>query len=170
MGLGWMLNGSEIEGGGSVASHGGSLLNFHSELKVLLEHKLGVVVAVNSAGGYGTINKICIAALKLMLEAKTGIVQPEKHSIPAPKNVTARAIAAGYFDTVAGVAKVGTQFGNLNAELMGYSFQLAPQGDGWFGRQIQFTGSVPGQRRPIGGHPSGHGQDCGARCPDRQRG
>lgn len=149
MGLGWMLNGSEIAGGGAVASHGGSLLNFHSELKMLHEHKLGVVVAVNSVGAHGAVNKIALEALKLMLEAKTGIVQPEKHIISAPKNVTAEAIGAGYFDTVAGVVKVDTLFGNLNAELMGYSFQLAPQSDGWFGVKYNLLGLFPISFAPL---------------------
>lgn len=143
MGLGWMLNGSEIEGGGSVAGHGGSLLDFHSELKIMPQHKLGVVVAVNSAGAYGAVGRISTEALKVMLEAKTGIAQPEKPNIPAPKNVTAEAIDTGYFDTMAGVVKIGTQFGNLNAELMGYSFQLAPRGDGWFGVKYNLLGLFP---------------------------
>src|SRR5574340_716416 len=64
---------SEVKGGGVVASHGGSLLNFHSVLKILPEHRLGVVVAANSAGAQGAVNRIATEALKLLLEAKTGI-------------------------------------------------------------------------------------------------
>jgi CubicO group peptidase (beta-lactamase class C family) len=148
-GLGWMLNSSEIEVGGTVASHGGSLLNFHSELKILPQHKLGVVVASNSAGSHGAVNKIAVEALKLLLEAKTGIVQPEKHIISAPKLVTAESIDTGYFDTVAGVVKVDTQFGSLNAELMGHSFQLIPQGDGWFGVKYNLLGLFPVSVSPL---------------------
>ncbi|MDO8291673.1 MAG: serine hydrolase domain-containing protein [Gallionella sp.] len=149
MGLGWMLDGSEVKGGGVVASHGGSLLSFHSELKILPEHKLGVVVAANSAGAQGAVNKIAAEALKLLLEAKTGIVQPEKPEPAAPGLVTAEAINAGYFDTVVGVIKVGSQFGNLNAELMGHSFRLAPQSDGWFGVKYNLLGLFPVSFSPL---------------------
>ncbi|MBI5625730.1 MAG: beta-lactamase family protein [Nitrosomonadales bacterium] len=149
MGLGWMLDSSEIEGGGVVANHGGSLLNFHSELKILPEHKLGVVVAANSASAHSVVNKIAAEALKLLLEAKTGIVQPEKHRAAASGLVTADAISAGYFDTIVGVVKVDTRFGNLNAELMGYSFQLAPQSDGWFGVKFNLLGLFPISFSPL---------------------
>lgn len=149
MGLGWMLNGSEIRGGGIVANHGGSLLNFHSELKILPERKLGVVVAANSAGGQGIVNRIAAEALKLLLEAKTGIVQPEKNHMSAPGLVTAETINTGYFDTVVGVVKVDTRFGNLNAELMGHSFQLAPHSDGWFGVKYNLLGLIPVSFSPL---------------------
>lgn len=143
MGLGWMLNSTEIKGGGVVANHGGSLLNFHSELKILPERKLGVVIAANSAGGSGVLNKIAVEALKVMLEVKTGIVQPEQNRTIFPRIETAKAINNGYFDTVAGVAKVDTQFGNLHAKLMGHSFQLAPDSDGWFGIKYNVLGLFP---------------------------
>lgn len=149
MGLGWMLDSSEVKGGGAVASHGGSLLNFHSELRILPEHKLGVVVAANSASAYSVVNKVATEALKLLLEAKTGIVQPEKSKPAAPGFATAEAINTGYFDTVVGLIKVGSQFGNLNAELMGYSFQLAPQSDGWFGVKYNLLGLFPISFSPL---------------------
>lgn len=149
MGLGWMLNGSEVKGGGVVANHGGSLLNFHSELKILPERKLGVVVAANSAGGQGVVNRIAAEALKLLLEAKTGIVQPENNNMSAPGLVTANTINTGYFDTVVGIVKVDTQFGNLNAKLMGHSFQLAPHSDGWFGVKYNLLGLFPVSFSPL---------------------
>lgn len=148
-GLGWMLESSEIKGGGVVASHGGSLLNFHSVIKILPEHKLGVVVAANSSGAQGAVNKIAAETLKLMLEAKTGIVQPDKPEPAALGPVKAEAINTGYFDTVVGLIKVGSQFGNLNAELMGHSFQLAPQSDGWFGVKYKLLGLFPVSLSPL---------------------
>jgi CubicO group peptidase (beta-lactamase class C family) len=148
MGLGWMLNYTEVKGGGVVANHGGSLLNFHSELKILPERKLGVVIATNSAGGQGVVNKIAVEALKVMLEVKSGIVQPEENHVPYPAE-PAKAINGGYFDTVAGVVKVDTRFGNLNAELMGHSFQLAPDSDGWFGIKYNVLGLFPISFSPL---------------------
>ena len=148
-GLGWMLNYSEVRRGGLVANHGGSLMNFYSEMKILPEHKLGVVVAINSAAAHAVVNKIAAEALKVMLETKTGIAQPEKQNTPFPKHLKAEAIDTGYFDTVAGVVKIGTLFGNLNAELMGHSFQLAPNGDGWFGVKYNLLGLLPISFSPL---------------------
>ena len=48
MGLGWMLSGLDVPGAGTVASHGGTTLNYHTAMVVLPEHKLGVVVLSNS--------------------------------------------------------------------------------------------------------------------------
>ena len=149
MGLGWMLDSSEVKGGGVAASHGGSLLNFHSELMILPEYKLGVVVAANSAGAQGVVKKIAAEALKLLLEAKTGIVQPEKPETSAPGFATAKTINTGYFDTVVGLIKVDSQFGNLNAELMGHSFRLAPHSDGWFGVKYNLLGLFPVSLSPL---------------------
>ena len=44
IGLGWFLNEPDIRNGGLVVSHGGTLSLFHSQLTLLPEHKLGVVV------------------------------------------------------------------------------------------------------------------------------
>ncbi|MDH4234870.1 MAG: beta-lactamase family protein [Gallionella sp.] len=149
MGLGWMLERSEIKGGGDVASHGGSLLNFHSVISIMPGHKLGVVVAANSASSHGVVNKVAAEALKLLLEAKTGITQPENSLADTSGFATARPIKTGYFDTVVGLVKVDSQFGDLNAELMGYSFQLAPRNNGWFGVKYNLLGMIPVSFNPL---------------------
>ena len=146
VGLGWMLSGFEVENGGVVAGHWGSLLDFHSVLITLPEHKLGVVVAANSASARRVVDKVAAEALKLLLEAKTGIAQPEKHeTVRAPGSLTSRSVDAytGYFDTVVGLVKVSHRFGDLNADVMGHSFQLPPQSDGWFGVKYKFLGLIP---------------------------
>jgi len=148
-GLGWMLNTPETLGGNVVASHGGSLLNFHSELMILPEHKLGVVIASNSANAQGVVNNIALEALKLLLEAKTGFAPPEKPNSGIPNFMTAEAISTGYFDTVAGLVKVDSLFGNLKAELMGHSFQIAPRSDGWFGVKYNLLGLFPISFSPL---------------------
>ena len=148
MGLGWMLSGSEIQGGGIVAEHGGSLLNFHSVLRILPEHKLGVIVAANSASAHSVVTKIAAEALRVMLDAKTGKSQPEIYDV-APASVTTAAIDAGYFDTVVGMLKVDSKSGNLNTELMDYSFRLAPQSNGWFGVKFNLLGLFPVSVSPL---------------------
>ena len=68
---------------GKVASRGGGILQFHSYLIILPEHKLGVVVLSNSTGGGSMVGKVAVETLKLALEAKTGIKPPDPKP-PAP--------------------------------------------------------------------------------------
>jgi len=77
IGLGWFLNEPDIRNAGLVASHGGTLSLFHSQMTILPEHKLGVVVLANSSGAIQVVNRVAEEALKLALEEKTGIRQPE---------------------------------------------------------------------------------------------
>ncbi|MBI5428909.1 MAG: beta-lactamase family protein [Nitrosomonadales bacterium] len=147
MGLGWMLSGFDVRNGGVVAGHGGSLLDFHSLMLTLPEHRLGVIVASNSASSIGAVNKIAAEALKVMLEAKSGIAPPAESPRDAlpPTRLSPQMIDAytGYFDTVVGLVKVSNRSGDLNAEVMGHTFELPPQGDGWLGIKYKLMGLIP---------------------------
>jgi CubicO group peptidase (beta-lactamase class C family) len=133
VGLGWMMSGIDVPGGGSVASHGGSLPDSHSMMAILPEHKLGVVVLSNSSSSHVAASKIATEALRLMLEAKTGIRQD-----PAPPVRTAeRAPSAdelrqfdGNFDTMVGLARISTKDGQIDVEAAGHQFRLVPHEDG----------------------------------------
>jgi len=78
-GLGWMLTEVGIENAGKVAWHDGATLVYRSQLIILPEQKLGVVVLSNSATAGTVVHKVASEALKLALEAKTGIRQPERN-------------------------------------------------------------------------------------------
>ena len=79
VGLGWMLGnigGIDIKNAGPVAHHSGATLHHRSQLIILPEQKLGVVVLANSASAGGLVNSVATETLKLALEAKSGITQP----------------------------------------------------------------------------------------------
>lgn len=147
MGLGWMLNSFEVKHGGVSAGHGGSLLDFHSMMLTLPDHKLGVIVASNSATSMSMVNKVADEALKLMLEAKTGIATPEVsvQNTESDEPIAPEILDAytGYFDTVVGLVKVSNRSGELNAEVMGHTFGLPPQNDGWMGIKYKLMGLIP---------------------------
>jgi hypothetical protein len=63
----------DVAGGGVVASHGGTTLNYHTVMVVLPEHKLGVVVLSNSVTAQAIVGKIATKTLQLALDAKLGI-------------------------------------------------------------------------------------------------
>jgi CubicO group peptidase (beta-lactamase class C family) len=146
MGLGWILSDVTVPRAGTVASHGGTTLNYHSMMTVLPEHKLGVVVLANSTSAHEVVHKITAETLKLALEAKRGIAQPEP-----PKN-TAQNVPltldnirafAGYFDTLIGLVKVENSGDSLYADVMGWKFELRPRDDQQFGVRLKLFGFIP---------------------------
>lgn len=146
MGLGWMLSGVDVPGAGVVASHGGTTLNYHTMLAVLPEHKLGVVVLSNSANAQAAVAKVTEQTLKLALEAKRGIVQPEKRFVESkivPLSESDLRDYAGYFETLIGLVKVENRGGELIAELMGFDFELVKHEDGQFGVRLKLLGFIP---------------------------
>ncbi len=146
MGLGWMLNGVDVRGAGTVANHGGTTLNYHTLMVVLPEHKLGVVVLSNSANSEDVVNEAATETLKLALEAKTGITQPAQ--VPAepgniPLNETDLHAYEGYFETLIGLVKVENRDGALISRLMGYKFELVKHAEGEFGVRLKLLGFIP---------------------------
>jgi len=146
MGLGWMLSGVDVPRAGTVASHGGTTLNYHTMMVILPEHKLGVVVLSNSSTAQSLVGDVAVETLKLALEAKRGITQPEK-KVAEVKNVplTETDIRAysGYFESLIGLVKVDGSSGDLIAELMGWKFQLVKHEDGGFGVRLKLLGFIP---------------------------
>ena len=146
VGLGWMMHGIEIPGGGQVASHGGSLPDSHSMMAILPEHKLGVVVLSNSATAHTAVTRIASEALRLMLEAKTGIRQAPEPVVRAKEREPTRAELQqfdGNFDTLVGLAKVSTKSGKIDVEAVGQSFRLVPHEDGLLSVKYKVLGLVP---------------------------
>ncbi|MBS1142708.1 MAG: Beta-lactamase [Proteobacteria bacterium] len=133
VGLGWMMSGIDVPGGGTVASHGGSLPDSHSMMAILPEHKLGVVVLSNSSSSHVAVSKIAAEALKLALEAKTGIRQDTAPVVrsaeraPTPEELRQ---FDGNFDTMVGLARISTKDGEIDVEAAGHQFRLVPHEDG----------------------------------------
>lgn len=148
VGLGWLLSGIEIRNAGPVASHGGTLLDSHSLMVILPEHKLGVIVASNSGTAQGVVKTVATEALKLALEAKTGIAQPDAPpSASAEVAVPAEQLAAygAWYDSMVGLVKVNPGSGGLDAEVMGHTLQLKPRAGGQFGLRYKLFGLIPVQ-------------------------
>ena len=146
VGLGWMLSGIDVPGGGLVANHGGSLPDSHSMMAMLPDHKLGVIVLSNSATSHVAVSKIAAEALRLMLEAKTGIRQdPKPVKMAAERPPTAHELKQfdGYFDTMVGLAKLHTDDGQIDVDAVGHHFRLVPHEDGLFTIKYKVFGMLP---------------------------
>ncbi len=166
IGLGWFLNDFDIKNAGLVASHGGSLQLFHSQLILLPEQKLGVVVLANSSTSTGIVSKIAEEALRLALEAKTGISQPmsEKPTVDPILSLPQAVLKdyEGYYATGLKVFKIDAKKGKLYTTLMGRTMRLAPHPDKLFSIQYRLFGFIPIKLEQLDGfrfsitHIAGH--------------
>ena len=176
VGLGWMLGGMgeiDIKNAGPVAHHSGATLYHRSQLIILPEQKLGVVVLANSASSASMVNKVATETLKLALEAKSGITQPPRHDPtlktvqeeptsavvavtqkPAARSKTAKESRkqltpeelqayAGRYDTIVGLAEVKNKTDYLEAALLNKSVRLVPRPDGLLDIRSKFLGLFP---------------------------
>lgn len=136
IGLGWMLStlgGEPIEGAGPVAHHGGATVNFRSQLILLPEHKLGVIVAANSAGASPVVNRVAQRTLALALQAKTGIRQAEPASDASPDAPWAPEqlqALVGDYTTSAGFVHVERDGDHLSTQIGGRRMELVPCSNG----------------------------------------
>ncbi len=149
MGLGWILGGLggiNIENAGLVAHHGGATMMYNGQLAVLPEHKLGVIVLANTSEAKPVVDEVATEALKLALEAKTGIRQPDK----AKSDEREQALSSedlqsypGYYTTMFGDVKVTRSGDKLRAEVFGTRFDLVSQGEGQLGIRYKLFGVLP---------------------------
>ena len=139
IGLGWLLStfgGSKIENAGTVAHHSGATYLFRSQMYILPEHKLGVVVLSNSSTAGGVVDYVAKEALTLALEAKTGILQPKYNNTVQPGNkpLSAEEVQGyvGGYTTLLGFARVYADGKGLRADVAGRNFDLVRGSDGLF--------------------------------------
>jgi CubicO group peptidase (beta-lactamase class C family) len=149
VGLAWMLGGLggiDIRNAGPVAHHSGATLNHHSQLILLPEQKLGVVVLSNSATAGSVVNKVATEALKLALEARSGIKQPVQIVQPTGKGSLPRAELQTYegrYASLLGVVDITNKSDYLRVEFMGKTLRLVPRPDGLLGFQYRLFGIIP---------------------------
>ena len=146
VGLGWMLStvgSSTIENAGTVAHHSGATALFRSQMYVLPEHKLGVIVLSNSSTAGQVVDHIATETLSLALEAKTGILQT-KHSkvqrVNEPLSATTVQDYVGSYTTVAGYVRIYESGKSLRVDAAGHSFELVQRSDGLLGLDYALLG------------------------------
>jgi hypothetical protein len=146
-GLGWMLNSigpDTLRNAGPVIHHGGATVNFHSQMYLLPEHKLGVIVAANSASAGKLVDSVAKRTLSMVLAAKTGIQQPPQEPPFAPASTpwTDEQLQAweGDYATVMGHARVVREGKQLKAHTGGQVLDLVPGDNGGMGLSYKVLG------------------------------
>jgi CubicO group peptidase (beta-lactamase class C family) len=148
-GLGWMLSTlgtSTIRGAGPVAHHSGAMIHYRSQLYVLPEHKLGVVVLANSQSAGRSVDRVATEALGLALEAKTGIRQQKLEKVaPATElwPVDKLRPYVGNYTSIVGLLRVELDGDRLRARAFGSKFNLVPRSDGKLGLEYKLIGLIP---------------------------
>lgn len=168
VGLGWMLSTvgrSTIENAGIVAHHAGATILFRSQMYLLPEHKLGVVVLANSSTAQQVVDRVATEALTLALEAKTGIRQPERSKVQPADGPLPAAVVSDYvgdYTTLAGYARVYADGKGLRVHVAGHDIDLVRRSDGLFGLNYALLGifhidlgtlgDIGVSRRNVAGH------------------
>jgi CubicO group peptidase (beta-lactamase class C family) len=146
VGLGWMLSTvgtSTIQNAGTVAHHAGATALFHSQMYILPEHKLGVVVLANSSTAKQVVDHVATEALSLALEAKSGIRQPEHSKVlPADGPISAATMReyVGDYTTLAGFVRIYRDGNGLRANVGAHDFNLVPRSDRMLGMSYALLG------------------------------
>jgi CubicO group peptidase (beta-lactamase class C family) len=147
IGLGWFLDRSSIPNAGLLAGHSGEFGQFHSQLSILPDHKVGVVVLANS-GSSNVVGNIATETLKLALEVKTGIhaTDPPEHArvehAHRPWPAAAQQEYVGDYTTIFGLAHVYTRGGDLHVRVRGHDFDLVPRSDGKVSLEYVWLGLI----------------------------
>lgn len=148
IGLSWMLGKPGLDYAGPVVHHDGGTLGAASELILLPQHKLGVIVLANSTVASAALNGIAVQALKLALEAKTGLQEPAAPKTAAPVAVAMTAaqlspLAGHYASNLGSVFTVQDKGSYLQTQFLGKTLALLPRADATFVLQYRMFGWLP---------------------------
>ena len=145
-GLGWMLSGLPIEGGGQQAWHNGGTKAFLSQLAILPEKKLGVVVLANADCAGNLVYDTAETALRLALELRYGIAPPAPKLAPEiPVVPTALAQHVGDYSLMGSLAHISLGKKRLKLHVLKHVLDLVPVAPGQFRVEFNLLGlkSVP---------------------------
>lgn len=148
MGIGWMLGKSELNFAGRVAHHSGGTLGSASELMILPERKLGVIVLANAPESSPVLSLIAVRALRSMLEIKYGKTNPvnSQPSVAPSVNIFPEKLASfagNYAGNIYSVFNVIQKGNRLQTEFQNKTFSLLPIANDKFKIQFRLFGFIP---------------------------
>ncbi len=153
IGLNWILSWPSLEAAGRVGWHDGGTRNFTSNLLVLPDQRLGVVILTNSPSGGSLAHRVAETALRLALRERRGIdLRPSTAARPPqpPAGEAARlypdAFAGEYPSFSLGMIRLRPG-GRLT--LRGLPLKLVPAAEGWYGLALRL-GPLAVRLKPLG--------------------
>lgn len=132
IGLPWFLNNSDNEQQILIAEHSGTTINYSSQITLLPEHQLGVIILSNTSRANTVLKNIAQNLLNKLINAKQPVIaylpqtrhQPETDFGHTAKN---RYIAKS------GIIELDTKASQLCDCQTNTKLNLVPLPDGWFG-------------------------------------
>jgi CubicO group peptidase (beta-lactamase class C family) len=156
VGLGWMLgslNAGVPRGVGTVAHHAGSTRLFNSQMYVLPEQKIGVIVMSNDQGARELVDRVALRALNVQLQVKLGHrtepVQASPWASARREDAASRQEAtverwAGLYSTAVGPVRIShTPSDAPKAKAFGKTFTLRLRESGARSPMLSLMGLVP---------------------------
>jgi CubicO group peptidase (beta-lactamase class C family) len=151
-GLGWILSGLRIDSSGSQAWHNGGTKAFLSQMAILPEMKLGVVVMANSDRANALVLETAEAALQLALEVRHGVrhpVRPLAPELTLPRADLERRV--GDYSLMGSLARISLGRKRLRLHVLHHKLDLVPVSENRFRVEYNLLGlkSVPIPFPPI---------------------
>lgn len=143
VGLGWMLGDSAIKYAGRVAGHEGHFNGYATNLILLPDYKLGVIVLANSPEADKLVDKIATDILKRTLALKKGLnPPPEKPKIVQKASISKQTLEdlSGYYGTYLGAINVTPGNNKLLARTADFQVELLPREDNLFSMHYSVLG------------------------------
>lgn len=127
-GLGWMLSGIPLRNAGLVAWHNGGTKTFVSQMVLLPEKKLGVIVLANADRAGPLVYEAAEEVLRLALETREGITQPaplpRAPEITLPPEKLDRYV--GDYSLMGALANIERRENRLRFHVLGHTLELVP--------------------------------------------
>lgn len=146
MGLGFFLSHGELNYIGKVCGHGGSTLYHYSDLGILPNNDVGVIVFTNTDTGINISSRITSQILKSYYKLKSG-VEPKKTMRIIHKKVRLsrekEKNIIGFYNTLYGVFEIYKDRKNLKVNFNNKSFNLVFHEDNWFSLKYHYLGIIP---------------------------
>jgi CubicO group peptidase (beta-lactamase class C family) len=151
-GLGWILSGLPVENSGRQAWHNGGTKAYLSQMALLPDRKLGVVVLTNSDRANHLVYNVSEEALQFALEIRHGQPRPSKVRVPeieVPRAELEKHV--GDYSLMGSLSRISLGRKRLQLQLLNYRFNLVPVGGGLFRVEYDLLGlkSVPIPFPPI---------------------
>ena len=144
-GLGWILSGIDLHQGTTIAWHNGSTKAFVSQMVILPDQKLGVVLLANSNTAGPLVYEVAEQTLKLALEARAGIQAPRPAAVVAP--ITSVAVApailqkyVGDYSLMGTLAHISRSGDHLQLQVLDHTLELVPESETEFHVEFRLLG------------------------------
>lgn len=137
-GLGWYVEHATVKGAGRVVRHGGSTMLFSSEVMLLPDSGLGVVILANTKGSGSVIKKLAKRILKFALKYKQ---DTDPHHVVVDRSYPSKKthahvnqlVSEGKYATALGVLQINPKTNRICLCDINRSFKLVPKPGGWYG-------------------------------------